>query len=89
MSEHFLESDVAILKEKLRLSQEIVGNLSDQLDRAQEVILASLPALRLAYRYPYDGLKQEGVDSRFLFNNEPTINHYTVYSEAKEILGLE
>lgn len=88
MSEHMLESDNAILKEKFKVSQELVGNLAEQLQRAQEIILASLPALRQAYKSSYDWHEQEGAEGRFL-REDNTINYYTVYYEAKEVLGLK
>lgn len=88
MTEHFLESDVAILKEKLRLSQEIVGNLSDQLARAQEVILASLPMIKWYKVYGSSYLSPKpGVDLRFIENNG-YLNEEAIYKEAKEVLGF-
>jgi len=88
VSEHFLESDVAILKRQLKGHQEIVANLAGQLDRAQEVILASLPVLRQACKSSYDWHEQEGVEARFL-REDNTIDYCLVRLEARKVLGFE
>lgn len=74
MSEHFLESDVALLKQKLA--------------RAEEVILASLPMIKWYKIYGSSYLSPKpGVDLRFIENNG-YLNEEAIYKEAKEVLGF-
>lgn len=66
----------------------VIGELSEKLTRAEEVILASLPMIKWYKLYGSLYLKPKpGTEPRFIGNNE-YLDEETIYKEAKEVLGF-
>lgn len=66
-----------------------VKELEAENKQLRELLIASLPALRSAYKSGYDLCPYDGTDLRFIRDQFGTVSLLDVYDEVRQVLGVE